>query len=333
MRFAPVGVKASQCLRKKTILVVGCGALGSAAASLIVRSGVGKVRLVDRDIVDTSNLGDQCLYTDRDARQGLPKAKAAARHLATFNRNVEIETFVADFGPNNAETLFEGIDLVIDAVDNLKTKYLINDAAVATDTPWVYGGCAGSQGTVLAVVPGQTLCLRCIWPTPPPAVRVDDSESMGLFPATPSFVAAIQVTEALKILLDRTDELIGGPIHADLWRTSFRKVPVSAFQKGSGQCPACGERNFVYLHNRKISPSIVVCGHKTILINPGRANFDYQGAQRRVAERLSVVRDLDHFRFQAGGYRFLVLSSGRVLIHGTNNPSVARSLCERYLFS
>ena len=224
-RVEEVGQTAPSALRQRSAVVIGCGELGTAAASLLVRMGVGRIRVVDRDVVELGNLGDQCLYTEDDVGERRPKAEAAAERLSSIAGELLIEPCVADVGPDNVRMLVEGFDVVIDGVDNLETKYLINDAAVVTATPWVYAGCAGVNGSVLAILPGRTHCLRCIWPKAPPASRVQGCEPMGLLPTTAAMVAAVQVTEAIKILLGKDDELLGQVATIDTWMARVRRIP------------------------------------------------------------------------------------------------------------
>lgn len=330
-RVSAIGHDAPRRLRQCAALVVGCGALGTASASALVRSGVGMVRLVDRDVVETSNLGDQCLYTEQDAADHRPKAEAAAERLSAFNRDVEVEGRVADYAPDNAEALSDGIKIIIDGSDNLDTKYLINDVAISTGTPWVYAGCAGTLGMVLTTLPGQTHCLRCIWPEPPQPSRVDGCGSMGLLPTTALLVAAIQVTEAWKILLGQTDELLKGLTRVDGWTASTRQVPIPAFKRGTGQCPACGGGDFRYLGGRNTPSASVMCGNETVLVNPGRTVFDFSRLRQQLSLRFLVEGNNDYFRFEDDTFQFLVFSSGRALIHGTDDPVTALALYGRYL--
>ena len=316
-------------LPRSRVLVVGCGALGSASAMLAVRMGAGRVRLVDRDIVEEANLSDQCLYSESDAAAHRTKAESAAQALAALNRRVEVEGVVADFSHVNAERLCEGIDLILDGSDNLETKYLLNDVAVALNIPWVYAGCAGTRGTILAVVPGRCHCLRCIWDDPPPRGCVDGCESMGMLPTTAFSVAAVQVNEALRILLAKDDDPVGGVISVDTWSGYFRKIPIPAFRPGC--CPVCGARNFAYLGGRRSLGATALCGGQAVLVDPGEGSFDFLGVRSRLMARLAVTEGSDCLRFVQGDYSFLIFSSGRALIYGVSDTVKARALYGRYV--
>jgi adenylyltransferase/sulfurtransferase len=326
-----VGVEAPGHLRRKRGVVVGCGALGSSVAELLVRSGIGALRLIDRDVVEEHNLADQSLYTEQDAAAARPKAEAAAARLRAVDGETRLEARVADFSPGNAAALVAGADVVLDCADNLETKYLINDVAVASSIPWIYAGCAGTQGTVLAVRPGQSHCFRCVWPEPPPAGWVDGCETMGILPATAAFIAAVQVTEALKILLDRAAELLAGVTCFDLWTAAVRQIPLAEFRREGRTCPACGLGDLKFLRGEGRSAATLLCGRDTVLLSVAGGGFDFAGARRRLEERLPVAGDDDCFRFDAEGCRFMVFATGKALIHGIDDPRQARILYGRYL--
>lgn len=249
-----LGLEAVERLKTKTALVVGCGALGSASASYLVRAGIGRLRLVDFDVVHETNLGDQCLYTCDDAAGLVPKVEAAARQLARFNPAVEIDVVVGMFDRQTASDCLAEVDVVVDGADNLETKYLLNDAAIAKEIPWIYGGCAGSHGCTLTVIPGVTPCLRCVWPIPPSIASASTCSSVGLLPTTPGFIAAVQATEALKILCGRAEEVFARPRLVDIWWGSTREFDVPAAVNRN--CPACGQRRFVYLDGTEEVPEV-----------------------------------------------------------------------------
>jgi len=165
--FHGVGQEGQRRLAEARVVLVGCGATGSAVASLLARSGVGTLRIIDRDYVEPSNLQRQTLFDESDARESLPKAVAAERRIAAFNSQIVVEAQVADLTPENVEVLLQGADLILDGTDNFETRYLINDYAVSRSLPWIYGAAVGSYGITMPVVPGMTACLRCIYPEPP----------------------------------------------------------------------------------------------------------------------------------------------------------------------
>lgn len=332
MRRVPeTGPGAPDVLRERSAVIVGCGALGSAAASQLVRSGLGALRLVDRDVVEWGNLGNQCLYLEKDASDGRLKAEAAAERLSAFDADARIEASVADVAADNVHELITGFDMIIDGSDNLETKYLLNDAAVATGTPWVYVGCAGSIGTILAVIPGRTHCLRCVWPVPPAAYLVEGCESSGLLPTTAAMVAAAQVTEALKILLGKEDQLVRQVLTIDTWTARVRRIPFRQFDSERNNCPACGQGEFSFLNRRGAQRAETLCGGDTVLIRDG-AWFDYEQVRGRLQPELHVSTP-SFFSLDAEGCRLVVFQSGRALVHGTCDPVRARALFGRYVAS
>ena len=322
-----LGPNAPARLSERSAVVLGCGALGSAVASLLARSGVGRLRLLDRDVVEESNLADQTLYTEVDVREQRPKSEVAAARLREVNSEIMIEAVVADFAADNAEASVAGFDLIFDATDNLRTKYLINEAAIATGTPWVYAGCAGRLGTILPVIPTQTACLRCIWPSAPSFV--DSCESMGLVPATAFVIAGIQVTEGLKILLDQMEELNDFVLTVDVWSGRFRKLPKPALPNPDNPCPACELRQFEQLGQRRNVEATVMCSGRAVLLsreyNPP---FNYEVVANRLTTRFPVMKGPGYFSFETDGHKLFVYQSGRALIVGTGDAPRALTLYE-----
>jgi molybdopterin/thiamine biosynthesis adenylyltransferase len=325
-----LGPSAWAVLSVRSAVVLGCGALGTAVASLLARSGVGRLRLLDRDVVEESNLPDQFLYTEADAREQRPKSEVAAARLREVNSEIRIEAVVADLAADNAEASVEGFDLIFDATDNLNTKYLINEAAIATCTPWVYAGCAGRRGSVLAIIPGQTACLRCIWPRVPPVV--DSCESMGLVPATAFVVAGMQVMEGLKILLGQANELNQFVLTIDLWSGHFRKLPKPALPNLDDPCPACELRQFEHLGRQRSMEATVMCSGRTVLLSREySAPFNYEVVASQITTRFPVKRGPGYFSFEMDGHKLFIYQSGRALVVGTGDAPRARALYESVL--
>jgi adenylyltransferase/sulfurtransferase len=246
MGFQPVGEEGQRRLLKSRVVLAGCGALGSVSASLLVRAGVGMVRLIDRDVIQIHNLQRQMLYDEQDVRAGLPKVEAAFRKLRRINSDVRVEPCVADITLLNAMDLLNGFDLIIDATDNSETRYLINDLAVKTGTNWIFGAVAGSEGRTMTVVPGETPCLRCIFSDPPAPGSVPTAETAGIIAPVVATIASLQVTEALKLLMGLKDALRHGMLCIDVWQGSFRTVFAGGGVRNL-DCPTCGRREFPFL--------------------------------------------------------------------------------------
>jgi adenylyltransferase/sulfurtransferase len=285
---------------------------------------VGAVRVVDRDIVEERNLPHQVLYTADDARRHLFKAEAAGERLRAVNPDCAVEPVVADYAPGNALRLASGADVIIDGADNLETKLLLNDVAVATATPLVHAGCAGTEGTVLAIVPGRTHCLRCLWPE---ATRSPLScETRGVLPGAVAAVAAFQATEAMKVLL-RLDELCG-LVRLDVWTALTRRVPLPTYDPRG--CPACGRHDLKYLRGEGQTSARLLCGGDTVLLSDPTTT-DLDRLARRHRDNPSLRADPECVRLEVDGCRVVVFASGRTLVHGAGGEQRARAVHARHV--
>jgi len=223
--------------------VLGCGALGSMIASVLVRAGVGRVRLVDRDVVEQSNLHRQILYDEHDVASGLHKATLAARKLSRVNSEVQVEGLVLDIGAGNVEGLVKDVAVVLDGTDNFEARYLINDACVKLGKPWIYGGVVGTSGMTLAITPGRGPCLRCIFPRPPEPGTFPTPETRGVLGSLPMVIGAMQATRALSVLLGRPPA--PDLVNLNLWDGAYQAVKVLRDE----DCPACAGRQFEFLED------------------------------------------------------------------------------------
>lgn len=236
--FPYIGPKGQGKISKGRVLVAGCGALGSAAAMLLARAGVGFLRLVDKDLLELHNLHRQILYDEGDLSSGLPKAVLAKRHLEMINSTVEVEAVVAEMGPDNICSLVQDVDLVVDCLDNLPGRYLINEISIRAGKPWVHGGAVGARGNVMAFMPRKPPCFRCIFPGQGEGFEVLTCESGGILGPTATLIGSLEAMEALKLLTGAFDYLLPGMLTVDLWEGIFRVVDVSrAVRK---DCPCCG---------------------------------------------------------------------------------------------
>jgi len=322
--FQGMGQAGQQRLLDARVVVLGCGALGSFQAGALARAGVGRLRIVDRDYVELSNLQRQWLFDQCDLEQGLPKAVAAARKLAQINSDIFIEPVVADLVPGNADELLGDTDLILDGTDNFETRYLINDYAVSNARPWVYGAAVGSYGITMAVVPGRTACLRCVYPDPPSGVQ-PTCETTGVLGSVTSLIASLQVSEALKILCG------GGPSRkittVDVWSGEIRQVAEPGPQ---AECPACGRREFPYLNGERRAP-VSLCGRNAVQIHERARPVDLKELAERLAP-IGVVRANEFaLRFEMPPYLMTVFPDGRAIVKGTTDVGVARSLYARFI--
>jgi len=324
VRFAPFGEEGQRKIRAARVAVVGCGALGSVQAELLARAGVGSLRLIDRDFVEESNLQRQFLYAESDARDAVPKAAAAARRLREINGEVALEPVVADLTPSNAGELFENINLILDGTDNFETRYLINDAAVQSGMPWIYGAAVGSYGLKLAVIPGCTACFRCVYPDPPPGAQ-PTCETAGVLSPVTAAIASLQAADALKILAGAP--LIARLTTIDVWSGEIRQLDAPARDP---DCPCCVRREFIHLDGSRRAP-ISLCGRNAVQIHERARPLDLEQLASRLATIAPVRANEFALRVTLDAYELTVFPDGRAIIKGTTDVAVARSLYARYL--
>lgn len=333
IRFAPLGEEGQRRLLRSRALVCGCGALGTWVANMLVRAGVGTVRIVDRDFVETSNLQRQVLFDEQDAASGLPKAVAAAEKLARINSQVRIEPVVADVEARNIEELARDVDLILDGTDNFETRFLINDLAVRDGRPWVYGGCLGAEGQMMAILPGRGPCLRCLIPDCPAPGSTATCDTAGILAPAVGLVASLEVAEALKILSGNLDAVTRHLTVADLWTNELRQVDLSGLA-AAGHCPACRREEFPWLSGKSASRSAVLCGRNAVQLSPPPGT---PAGLEQIAERLSDLGELTRnaylVRLKAGAYELTVFADGRAIVSGTSDPATARTVYAKYVGS
>jgi adenylyltransferase/sulfurtransferase len=329
--FASLGERGQQRLLASSAVLVGCGALGTAVASLLVRAGVGRFRLIDRDFVELSNLQRQSLFTETDARQALPKAVAAERHLRELNSDVGIEGLIADIAPANALDLLSGFDLILDGTDNFETRLLLNDAAIALGVPWIYAAAVGSYGLTMNIRPGQTACLACLLETQEAnaAVNADPTcDTVGVLGPIAGLIASLQAGEALKFLSRNPEALSDRLTSCDIWTARFQSIRVSR----KPNCRACVRRELVYLQGQA-QPHITMCGRDSVQIHEHRRKLDLNELRGRLTAASNGQVHSNEFllRFRVPPYELTVFADGRAIIKGTKDPAVARSLYARYI--
>src|SRR5271154_1492989 len=231
--FGEIGVKGQNQLAESRVVIVGCGATGSALASLLARAGVGTLRIVDRDYVEPSNLQRQMLFDENDARESLPKAIAAARQIARFNSQITVEPLVADLVPANVDSLLGSCDLILDGTDNFETRYLINDYAVKNSVAWIYAAAVGSYALTMNILPGESACLACIFPQSPRGT-VETCETSGILNTAVNLVASIAATEALKFLVGARSKMRRTLLSLDCWTNERAELAAGALQGRAG---------------------------------------------------------------------------------------------------
>src|SRR5215204_307364 len=302
--FEGIGADGQRRLGASRALIVGCGALGSAQVEMLARAGVGRLRIVDRDFVEGSNLQRQTMFTERDARERTPKAVAAARRVAEINSEVAVEAEVADVNQSNVERLVEGCDVVLDGTDNFATRFLVNDACVKHGVAWVYGAAVGSYGVTLTVRPHVTPCLRCVFPEVPAAGSAPTCDTAGVIMPIISVVAAVQVTEALKLLTGSVENLHGGLMQFDVWRNEWRRISAGA---RAPDCPACALGRFESLEAEAGDLATVLCGRDAVQVSPrGAVALDLDALAARLRAAGEVKSNEYLVRLRAGEYELTV---------------------------
>jgi adenylyltransferase/sulfurtransferase len=325
-RFSPLGDAGQAKIRASTVAIAGCGALGTVQAEILARAGVGTLRIIDRDFIETSNLQRQFLFDEEDAREALPKAIAAARHLTKINSEVHVEPLVADLSPRSAEELLEGAELILDATDNFETRYLINDYAVREGIPWIYGAAVGSYGVKLAIVPGSTACFRCVYPDPPEGAQ-PTCETEGVLGSVTAAIAALQTGDALK-LLSRGCENVDARLTAlNVWSGEIRQTAAPARDP---ECPCCAARDFEHLNGERRAP-ISLCGRNAVQIHERTRAVDLAELAQRLAQLGEVRSNEFALRAQLEPYELTVFPDGRAIIKGTTDTGIARSIYARYI--
>ncbi len=327
--FSEIGAEGQERLERSHVLVVGCGALGSSQAELMARAGVGRLTLLDRDILEASNLQRQLLYDEAQVEQGLPKAIAAQQRLQQINSDIQIEGIPTDVRPVNVEHLLQDVDLVLDGTDNFETRLLLNDACIKHALPWIYGACVGSYGVTMPILPKKTPCLRCLFDTMPLPGTAQTCDTTGVIGPIVTTISSLQCTEALKYLTGRHDAIRRTLFHIDLWDNHFASIKVKAPRE---DCPACQLEQWEYLKGQHHPKTAVLCGRNTVqVLPPLTQSLDL----KKIASQLQAhgtVQSNDYLlRCNLKSHTLTLFLDGRALIEGTQSPTEARAIYARFL--
>ena len=328
--FAGIGEAGQERILGSSAVLAGCGALGTVVANLLVRAGIGHLRIIDRDFVEPSNLQRQTLFEEPDARDALPKAVAAERRLRAINSDVRVEGIVADVTPANARELLAGFPLILDGTDNFETRLLLNDAAISLQIPWIYAAAVGSYGVTMTIRPGESACLACLLEGDGKSAALGAEatcDTAGVLNAAAGVIASIESGEALKFLSGKLEALHGRLVSCDIWSGKFQSIRVAR----NPECRACARHQFIYLDG-EAQPQITMCGRDSVQIHERSRKLDLASLSRRLASAsTSDVRSNDFLlRFRVPPYELTVFADGRAIIKGTRDPAIARSLYARY---
>ena len=329
--FSEIGEEGQKNICDSSVLVVGCGALGSVISESLVRAGVGKLAIIDRDWVEESNLQRQVLFDEEDVINSYPKAYAAEIKLNKINSEVYVKGVVDDFNYINASKFIEGVDLILDGTDNFETRFLINDVSLTYDIPWVYGACVGSSGLSMTIIPHKTPCLRCVFESAPPVGLLPTCDTSGVISPIVNAIAAIQAAEALKILSKNLNAVNKSLISIDIWNGSYYETEIASLEKS--ECKACmGE--YEYLNGAAGSQTTVLCGRDAVQITRiNSEKVDFENIVKRLKEVTEVKKNKFLLQFNAEGFEVTLFADGRAIVKGTKDAAAAKNIYSKYVGS
>ncbi|MDF2557365.1 MAG: thiamine/molybdopterin biosynthesis ThiF/MoeB-like protein [Bacillales bacterium] len=328
--FPQIGNNGQDKIASKHVLVLGVGALGSSIAEMLVRSGIGKLTLIDRDYVEYSNLQRQQLYSESDALQKLPKVIAAKNRLQEIHIDANIEAILIDATVERLEEILPNVDLIMDATDNFETRMVLNDLSQKHRIPWIYGACVGSVGMSFTIIPGVTPCLNCLMRSIPMQGMTCDTG--GIISPAVQMTVAHQVAEAMKILVDDIDALRPSYVYFDLWRNQYETIKVGKVKKDS--CLSCGnEPTYPFLEEEQSTKTSVLCGRDTVQIRPRKKMVLNFNKLSRQLDRIGYKVSANPFLLSAekDGNRIVFFKDGRAMVHGCKDVSVAKTLYQKIL--
>ena len=332
-RFPGIGVEGQRRIGASRVVLIGCGALGSASANLLARAGVGDLLIVDRDFVELDNLQRQVLYNESDI--GLPKAVVATKKLRAINSQISIFGKVMDVDFRNIASLIlqpRRADVVLDGTDNFEIRFLINEVSIKHSIPWVYGGCLGADGQTMTILPEKSGCLNCLMlDGPPPPGTTPTCDSFGILSPIINVIASIQSLEAIKILTKQFDAVSNKLQVFSLWENQMRSIDVSQL-RDTVDCPTCKQQNFVWLSGQRGSQTSVLCGRNSVQLNfDDGKELDLDELATRLKELGKVKRNEFMLRFIIDDITMTVFTDSRAIVSGTDDPAVARKIYTQYL--
>jgi len=328
--FRPIGKEGQERLRAASVMIVGCGALGTVLANNLCRAGIGRLVIADRDYIELHNLQRQMLFDEDDIARRVPKAIAAAEKLRRINSDVLIEALVEDINADGIDALVQATDLVLDATDNFETRYLLNDVCIKYQRPWIYSGVIAAQGITMNILPGDTACLRCVFPEMPPPGTTPTCDTAGVLNGIVGVIAGIAATETLKILL-KSDTTSRDLVSLDLWENVFDRIELPR----QPDCPACGQHHYEFLEGLTGTNSTSLCGRNAVQVRPHSGKNKIKLDFSTLAERLRLVGEVHYNEFLLHSlidtYELTVFPDARAIIKGTDDEQVARSVYARYI--
>lgn len=330
MLVPQIGTQGQNKLGKSCALIVGCGALGSTIAEQLARAGLGTIRIVDRDIVELTNLQRQVMFDESDVSEGVPKAIAAAKRMHAINSEITVDPRVLDVDGSNIEDLCAGVHVILDGTDNVATRYLINDVSVKLGIPWVYGACIGTEGRVMTILP-EGPCLRCVFRDPPNPRELPTCDTAGVLGSVASFVGSMQSLSGIKLLSGNASAIPPELLSFELWTNRIHSTNLKGAKRPD--CPACGQRKFEFLQRRDRDMTARLCGRNIVqvrAIESGKISLPAAAKRLEAAGRVSSSPFLVRCSLREGGLSLTAFEDGRVLVQGTTDPAKARSVVAKY---
>lgn len=324
--FPGIGEEGQKKLGKSSVVLIGCGALGTVIATTLVRAGIGKIKIIDRDFIEYHNLQRQVLFDEEDIKAGLPKAVAAERHLRKVNSSIEIEGVVADVNYTNIEKLVSGADVILDGLDNFETRGLVNDVSLKHKIPWIYGGAIAASGMTMNIIPGQTPCLRCVNPEAPKGARMATCETAGVIGPAPFIIGSIQSAEAIKILVG-AEEINQDLIVINVWQSKFNRFKIGRRE----DCPAC-QGKYEFLEARFGTKTTSLCGQNSVqVLNPEVTSVSLEELAARLKPLGEVGYNEFMLRFVVDSREMVIFPDGRMIVKNTDDEALARGLYAKYI--
>lgn len=325
--FPAIGEAGQEKISRSRIVVVGCGALGSVSSEMLVRAGVGYLRVIDRDFVELNNLQRQSLFTESDADQTIPKAIAAQKALRRINSGVSVEGLVQDLTADSIADVCDGFDLLVDGTDNFETRYLINDFAVQRGIPWVYGAALGSYGVCLGIEPRKSPCIRCLFPDLPPRGSVETCDTAGILASVIHVVSATQVSQVLRFLVE--GRFSSRMLHVDVWKDEWRSI---AAGQPDAICPCCAKEQFEFLAGEQGTFVTQLCGRDAVQVRPSPSvSLDLHEIGERLRRSFEVRSNPYLIRVQIDELEMVLFADGRAVIKGLSDLSAARAVYAKYV--
>lgn len=328
--LSQVGSDGQSKIRSARVAIVGVGALGSVLAQLCARAGVGFLRLIDRDIVELTNLQRQVLFTEIHAKQGAAKATASKEQLQKINSEIAVEAIVDDLRLENIESILGDVDVILDGTDNFETRYLVNDFALKNKIPYIYGGAIETRGMVYAVLPDKRPCLRCLFPQSAVLNETQSCDRNGILASVSHWTASLQFTQLIKLLVEGGVSILPVLTQYDIWKNEIKKI--SAEFLGEVRCEGCEKGYFAALEPQRGTQTLKLCGRNAVQIHPeSQQEISFESLSRSLAGEAQMNIGADFARIVFESYELTVFKNGRALVKGTEDPVKARSLYARWV--